>query len=192
MVLPEISKYLQLYSKYLLVSHDRLNCFRDNRFLGFLYRGIQPFLVSLPMNIVFFYIFGRFFRAQRWNLATFGVFGIGEKIIVERKKKSKFTTIYDNPVLIPFAWNFFINMLLIIFYANIDVRLNVYKNLLQINSRVASTQVIYYWAFAQLISDYQADRLGFGGKLVALLAILHNIVYMCLNLVLFPNEIAFF
>lgn len=78
-------------------------------------------LVSMPMNIIFFYIFHRFYKAQKWNLMTFGLFGIGEKSIVERKRKSKFITIYDNPVLIPFAWNFIINMLLIIFFANIDV-----------------------------------------------------------------------
>jgi len=74
--------------------------------------------VAMPMNIIFVYILVRFFRAQGKNLATFGVFGIGEN---HERPRNKHVSIYENPVLIPFAWNFFINMALIILYANIDV-----------------------------------------------------------------------
>lgn len=73
----------------------------------------------MPMNIIFLYILTRFFRAQSWNLATFGIFGIREG------KQKNHMSIYENPALIPFAWNFFINMLLIILFANIDVSLPI-------------------------------------------------------------------
>jgi hypothetical protein len=73
----------------------------------------------MPMNLIFAYIVIRFFRSkQAWNLATFGIFGIGEG---KEKPSARDLSIYENPALIPFAWNFFINMLLIILYANIDV-----------------------------------------------------------------------
>ena len=71
------------------------------------------------MNLIFVYIVIRFFRSkQTWNLATFGIFGIGEG---KERPAARDLSIYENPALIPFAWNFFINMLLIILYANIDV-----------------------------------------------------------------------
>lgn len=74
----------------------------------------------MPMNLIFLYIVIRFIRSkQAWNLATFGVFGIGED--KARPAATQDLSIYENPALIPFAWNFFINMLLIILYANIDV-----------------------------------------------------------------------
>jgi len=96
-----------------------LNSARENRFLGFLYRGAQHIIVAMPMNLIFVYIVLRFFRSkQTWNLATFGIFGIGEG---KERPAGKDLSIYENPALIPFAWNFFINMLLIILYANIDV-----------------------------------------------------------------------
>lgn len=92
--------------------------YRENRFLGFLYRGIDNFLVSIPMNLIFFYILARFIRAQSWNLLSFGIFGINEG---KKRSNSAKISIYENPALIPFAWNFFVNMLLIILFANIDV-----------------------------------------------------------------------
>ena len=57
---------------------DILILYRENRFLGFLYRGIDNFIVALPMNLIFFYVFSRFIRAQSWNILTFGVFNIKE------------------------------------------------------------------------------------------------------------------
>jgi hypothetical protein len=96
-----------------------INRARENRFLGFLYRGAQHIIVAMPMNLIFVYIVIRFFRSkQTWNLATFGIFGIGEG---KERPAARDLSIYENPALIPFAWNFFINMLLIILYANIDV-----------------------------------------------------------------------
>jgi hypothetical protein len=92
--------------------------YRENRFLGFLYRGLDHILIAMPMNILFLYILFRFLRAQKWNLLTFGIFGLGESNAQAVRPKA---SIYDNPALIPFAWNFIINMLLIILFANIDV-----------------------------------------------------------------------
>lgn len=96
-----------------------LNRARENRFLGFLYRGTQHIIVAMPMNLIFVYIVLRFFRSkQTLNMFTFGIFGIGEG---KERPAARDLSMYDNPAIIPFAWNFFINMLLIILYANIDV-----------------------------------------------------------------------
>jgi hypothetical protein len=87
------------------------------------------------MNIIVVYIFVKFFKGLGWNLATFGLFGLGESKVT--KKYIKQESFYKNPALVPFAWNFIINQTLIIVYANIEI-----------NSRVASTNPVYYWAFA--------------------------------------------
>jgi hypothetical protein len=69
---------------------------------------------------------------------------------------------------------------LIIVFANIEI-----------NSRVASTNPVYYWAFAQLIADYQAGKLTKGGKIMAFIISFHNLLYMSLNLIMFPSEHGF-
>lgn len=49
--------------------------FRDNRFLGFLYRSPDHILVALPMVLFFAYIAGRFVRSQPLATLTFGILG---------------------------------------------------------------------------------------------------------------------
>ena len=109
--------------------------YRDNRPFGFLYRKISNLHISWAMNIIVVYILVKFFKGLGWNLATFGLFGLGESKVT--KKYIKEESFYKNPALVPFAWNFIINQTLIIVYANIEI-----------NSRVASTNPVYYWAFA--------------------------------------------
>ena len=106
------------------------------------------------------------------NILTFGVFGIGED------KAERDDPLYDNPALVPLFWNFFANMLLVILFANIDII-----------SRVASTNVVYYWAFALLISKKPTNTTE---KVMTWLVVLHNLLYMALNLQLFLTETAFF
>ena len=65
-----------------------------------------------------------------------------------------------------------IQLTLVLLYANADI-----------NSRVASTLPIYFWAFASLVLEG-----GWLGKF----ACLHNLLYMLLNVILFHTEIAFF
>jgi len=45
--------------------------------------------------------------------------------------------IFKSPIMLPILANFGANMLLVFFYGNVDI-----------NSRVASTNPMYYWAFA--------------------------------------------
>jgi len=130
------------------------------------------------MNILVVYIIVQLFRAQGWNLATFGLFGIGESKLT--KKDIEVLPFYQNPALIPFFWNFILNQVLVIVYANVEI-----------NSRVASTNPVYYWAFAQLLNDFQQGKLSRGGKIMAFLMSFHNLLYMSLNFILFPVEIGF-
>jgi len=71
-------------------------------------------------------------------------------------------------------------MAMILLYANADI-----------NSRVASTCPLYYWALAALIEEYQQNKLSHMGAFIVIVASLHNVVYMCLNFFLFPSEAGF-
>ena len=144
----------------------------DNRLFGFLYRSPDHIIVALPMIIFTVYITGKFLMAQPLNILTFGVFGINEE------RSDKDGPLFENPVLVPFFWNFLANMLLVILFANIDII-----------SRVASTNVVYYWAFALLISNKPSN---YTEKVMTWLVVLHNLAYMALNLQLFLTETAFF
>jgi hypothetical protein len=111
---PDIFGYIQRVYWYI---PSLLTCYRDNRLFGFLYRSPDHILVATPMILFFLYITVRFLRSsQRLNLLTFGIFSLKEK-------DTQDLSLYENPVLVPFAWNFILNMLLVIFFANIDVRL---------------------------------------------------------------------
>ena len=109
------------------------------------------------MNIIVFYIIGRFFKAQSWNMLTFGIFGINETT----EKASKQADIYSNPAVIAIAWNFIVNMMLIILYANIDVSFSSIISIDQLKSgkyqcdlllgfrlvarRLPNKEAIFFW-----------------------------------------------
>ena len=57
---------------------------------------------------------------------------------------------------------------------------------------MAATNVVYYWVVAQLIQDYIDGKQSTGGKIMTWLAVLHNIIYMMLNHVLFYTETGFY
>ncbi len=71
------------------------------------------------MNIAFFYSLTRLFQSIGKNLITFGLFGLGEGKL--SRKQIEELPFYNNPAIIPFAWNFIINQTLIIVFANIEV-----------------------------------------------------------------------
>lgn len=81
-------------------------------------------------------------------------------------------SVLDKQESVPHVWYMAIQLTLILLYANADI-----------NSRVASTLPIYYWAFAALILE---------GSKIAKLACFHNILYMGLNVLLFHTEIGFY
>ena len=58
--LPSVYTYIQL--KYW-----------DNRFLGFLYRKLDNFLVSIPMNVLYLTMTYRVARAHPWTFFTLGI-----------------------------------------------------------------------------------------------------------------------
>jgi len=79
--------------------------------------------------------------------------------------------------VIPHVWFFAMNMLVTLLFANADI-----------NSRVASTCPFYFWAVADLL----VHRENYSKVSLANFAIAHNLLYMVLNLVLFPMEVGFF
>ncbi len=87
--------------------------------LGFLYRFPSNTVISIATNVIFFYALTRLFQCLGWNLATFGLLGLGENKLT--RKQLEDLPFYYNPAIIPFAWNFIINQTLIIVFANIEV-----------------------------------------------------------------------
>jgi hypothetical protein len=81
---------------------------------------------------------------------------------------------FVNHDMIPHVWFFSINILLTLLFANADI-----------NSRVASTCPYYYWAVADLIVNLKQH------KGLASFALLHNVLYLLLNLLLFTMEVGF-
>jgi hypothetical protein len=72
------------------------------------------------------------------------------------------------------VWYLTLNMFLTLLFANADI-----------NSRVASTCPIYFWAVADLLtSGKRPSKLG-------IFALVHNTGYMILNFVLFSMEVGF-
>lgn len=95
--------------------------YRDNRIFGFLHRSPDHILVASPIIIFTGYIIYKFFSANIFNYLTFGIFSIKEANMTKERIENE--SIYGNPALVPFVWNFIVNMLLIILFANIDVRI---------------------------------------------------------------------
>ena len=60
----------------------------------------------------------------------------------------------------------------------------------EINSRVASSLPFYYWAIASMLVE--GDGKVKSMTYIARFAAVHNIIYLILNLLLFPVESGFF
>jgi len=146
--------------------------------MGVLYRKLDHALVSIPMFIIFFGLLIKIFKIQGKNFLTLGLlkhkecywFCSSEKYIQPQQ------SILTRREVIPHAWFFALNMLVTLLFANSDI-----------NSRVASTCPFYYWAVADLL----VHRENFSKVSLANFAILHNVLYMILNFVLFPTEVGF-
>jgi len=145
----------------------------DNMLLGVFHRKPENFFVCIPMNVIFFYIISKVFKAQGASfLLTLGLW---------RKKVEKTSqSIFEMPAIIPHFWCFTVHMSLILFFANAEI-----------NSRVASTIPFYYWAVAAIVTESKAEEF-LGSSKIAKLAVVHNMAYLVLNLIFFPMNTAFF
>ena len=91
---------------------------------------------------------------------------------------------FQNLVMLPHAYIFIINMIIVLLTANSEI-----------NSRVASTCPFYFYAFSQLIIEVY-EEMKKNQKMtikhgVVLLMLAYNTVVMVLNLLLFTVEIGF-
>lgn len=137
-----------------------------------LYRKLDNFLVSIPMNVLFFYFMYRVVAAQGVSLVSLGLLG---------RKEANNSNFFATTQLVPHVWYFAVQLLLVMLFANADI-----------NSRVASTCPFYYWAFAALINEANAPKVETSVRWMARLALAHNFAYMALNFATFPMEAAFF
>ena len=159
--LPNVYTYIQL--KYW-----------ENRFLGFLYRGPENFLVAIPTNVLYITMTYRVAKSHSKAFFSLGIFGSKSEENEERVEKKD---VLRSAESIPHIWYMAIQLTLVLLYANADI-----------NSRVASTLPIYYWGFASLVLEAKEGRM----SKMAIFACFHNILYMILNVILFHTEIAFF
>jgi hypothetical protein len=145
----------------------------DNMLLGVFQRKPENFLVCIPMNVIFFFIISKVFKAQGASfILTLGLW----RNKVEKTSQS----IFEMPAIIPHFWCFTVHLSLILFFANAEI-----------NSRVASTIPFYYWAVAAIVTESKAGEF-VGSSKIAKLAVVHNMAYLVLNLIFFPMNTAFF
>jgi phosphatidylinositol glycan class V len=145
----------------------------DNQLFGMLYRKLDNFLVSIPMNVLFFYFMYRVLASQALSFFSLGLLG---------RKKETLTDFFGNAQLVPHVWYFAVQLLLVMLFANADI-----------NSRVASTCPFYFWAFAAIVHEANHyAKVEASVRWMARLAFVHNFAYMVLNFATFPMEAAFF
>ena len=140
--------------------------------MGFLYRGLENFVVAIAMNVIYMSMTYRVASSQPKAFFSLGIFGKSE----EKKDENKKISVLDSVESVPHIWYMAIQLTLVLLYANADI-----------NSRVASTLPIYYWGFASMVTESE-------GKMATLarVACWHNLIYMGLNVMLFHTEIGFY
>ena len=74
----------------------------DNRFLGFLYRGLENFLTSLPMSLVYLTVTYRVISANPIAFFSFGIFGCKP----QDKERNMTNAVLESVEIIPHAWYF--------------------------------------------------------------------------------------
>ena len=75
----------------------------DNRFLGFLYRGPENFITSIPMNLVYLTVTYRVMKANPLGFFTLGIFGCASKDGIEQTNIRK-NAVMENEVSVPHVW----------------------------------------------------------------------------------------
>ena len=125
------------------------------------------------MNLIYFVVTYRVIANNPKAFLSLGIFGSEKK---ERIQDSQ--SIFESIESVPHTWYMFLQLTLVLLFANSDI-----------NSRVASTLPLYFWAFATFVNE---DRPKSGMSKLGRFACLHNLVYMGLNFILFPTEIGFF
>lgn len=130
------------------------------------------------MNALYLYIVPSIITMQPWAFLSFGILSDTKNPPCEPQPNS----VLSNPASIPHLWYFTIQLALVLLFANADI-----------NSRVASTIPIFYWIVSSLILEGNSGDKQTAEKAskVGWFACMHNLVYMGLNLVLFPMEVGF-
>ena len=91
-------------------------------------------------------------------------------------------SLFSQAEVVPHCYYLFVQLIVVLLYGNAEI-----------NSRVASSLPIYYWAVASLLVE--GDGKESSNKSMsyqARFAAVHNIIYLILNLLLFPVESGFF
>ena len=145
----------------------------DNGFLAFLARPLDRLATSLPMNFILFYIVYRVVAEQPTSMLSLSLFSSG----VPQAKKGK--SLFSQPEAIPHCYYFFVQLIVVLLYGNAEI-----------NSRVASSLPFYYWAVAAMLVEGDGNSKSMTCQ--ARFAAVHNIIYLILNLLLFPVESGFF
>ena len=86
-------------------------------------------------------------------------------------------SLFSQPEILPHFYYFFAQLMVVLLYGNCDI-----------NSRVAGSIPLYYWAMASFLVEGKEGKL----RTMGMVAAGHNLLYMVLNWLLFPIETAFF
>ena len=128
--LPNVYTYIQLR-------------YWDNQFLGFLYRKFDHFLTAIPMNIIYLVAT---YRVVKSNPKAFFSLGILNSSSHDGVKQGDSKQVLGSIESIPHTWYMFLQLTLVLLFANADI-----------NSRVASTLPLYFWAFSSFVLEESKD-----------------------------------
>lgn len=136
---------------------------------------------SLFTNQLSFYMLYR--SISGLGLLHFLTLGFIQTVDTQPESKSK--SVFTNLTILPHAYIFFANILIVFFLANSEI-----------NSRVASTCPFFYMALSQLIYEtfddiYVQNKPVEYKHVVVMVSMMYNVVVMFLNLVLFTVGIGF-
>ena len=145
----------------------------DNGFLAFLERPLDRLVTSLPMNFVLFYIVYRVMAEQPASMLSLSL--RSSNVLHTQKQAS----LFSQPEIVPHCYYFFIQLIVVLLYGNAEI-----------NSRVASSLPVYYWAVASMLVEGggKAKQMTWPARVAAG----HNVLFLVLNLLLFPAETGFF
>jgi hypothetical protein len=149
----------------------------------------EPYLILVSMlstNFAFFYIAFRFVSSHGlFDFVTLSLFKT-HKAQVEQVA----TNVFTNRCLTPHFWVMFANLMIVLFYANIEI-----------NARVASTCIYYYIGLSQLIVETHEElsaaiknqsELKLSPKhFVVMITMAYNVIVMFINPLIFSVGIGF-
>ena len=127
------------------------------------------------MNFFLFYITYRVVKEQPSDVLSLSL--VSSKVAEAKKKAS----LFSQAEIVPHFYYFFAQLAIVLLFGNAEI-----------NSRVASSLPVFYWAIASILVEGDGEKKREAATWPARAAAAHNLLFLLLNLLLFPVEVGFF